>query len=134
MIDHCLAYGDDCINKVKEETEKKRTAALKIIEKHIQQNENTDGEAISLKSNLVSDGMSTFEKSPIELDDALLSREWRIVSWAIGNVANIADGLGISMDEDEEEKKEAGEDKVAAMQTKVNLKGNDKDKTEEWIS
>lgn len=42
MVDQCLAYGEDCINKAKTEYETKHDARLLVVEKFIKQYENED--------------------------------------------------------------------------------------------
>lgn len=73
-----------------------------------------------------------------EFDEALLSREWRIIKWAskADNAQIIAITLGDEKElaEEEEEKKKADEGAdLTEMKAEVSKKANEKDKIEEWI-
>ena len=78
-----------------------------------------------------------------------MSREWRVVNWAVENAGSLANTLQIEIGGDEEEEKamatgeeeeakvveeKSDEDKIAAMKSEVDKKGNEKEKIEEWIN
>lgn len=71
-----------------------------------------------------------------QLEDALLRREWRTISWIMPHATKLAEDLQIEVDQNEEEEKNEGEDedKVANMKNAANAKAKLEEKIEEWIS
>jgi lysyl-tRNA synthetase class I len=58
MIDQCLEFGEDCINKAREQHEKELKTRTKFVERFIKQYENPDQTKIAfMDSSMMNDGM-----------------------------------------------------------------------------
>ena len=66
---------------------------------------------------MLAEGEQTFDMTVDELHDALFSRQWRTINWAVQHASDLAVTLGIEIVEEKDEDEEAAEkvDQFAAM-------------------
>jgi hypothetical protein len=92
FLDQYAHYGEDCVNKNKNEGKKEHAKKVKILEQYILEFFKNES---YLPAGIKNDMSSKFGLDEAGSNDAIISREWRIFDFCIENYEKFALAMGI---------------------------------------